>query len=79
MHSIVWISRADNAFKIGRCGSTLLAKLFEDLPNTVSISEPEILMAFRHEPTFDDEVPQRKIQLLQVRTVAEKTVNTPST
>ena len=50
----------------GRCGSTLLAKLFEDLPNTVSISEPEILMAFRHEPTFDDETPQRKAQILQV-------------
>ena len=50
----------------GRCGSTLLTKLFEELPNTVSISEPEVLMAFRHEPTFDDETPQRKIQLLQV-------------
>ena len=50
----------------GRCGSTLLTKLFEELPNTVSISEPEVLMAFRHEPTFDDETPQRKTQLLQV-------------
>ena len=56
----------------GRCGSTMLSQLFEELPNTVAISEPEILMAFRHEPTFDDETPQRKAQLLQV--IFENTV-----
>ena len=30
----------------GRCGSTLLTQLFEKLPGTVSISEPEALMPF---------------------------------
>ena len=30
----------------GRCGSTLLTQLFEKLPDTVSISEPEVLMPF---------------------------------
>lgn len=52
----------------GRCGSTLLTQLFEDLPQTVAISEPEVLMAFTHEATFDDEVPDRRQQILQVRT-----------
>ncbi len=49
----------------GRCGSTLLTQLFEDLPNTVAISEPEVLMAFTHESTFDDEPYHRRAQLLQ--------------
>ena len=52
----------------GRCGSTLLTQLFEQLPKTVAISEPEVLMAFTHEPTFDDETAERKSMLLQVRT-----------
>jgi hypothetical protein len=51
----------------GRCGSTLLTQLFEELPNTVAISEPEVLMAFTHESTFDDETPTRRSELLQVR------------
>lgn len=51
----------------GRCGSTLLTQLFEELPHTVAISEPEVLMAFTHEETFDDESPQRKLELLKVR------------
>ncbi len=49
----------------GRCGSTLLTQLFEELPNTVAISEPEVLMAFTHESTFDDEHYNRRAQLLQ--------------
>ena len=37
----------------GRCGSTLLTQLFEDLvPGTVSISEPEILMPFVSRDVF---------------------------
>ena len=49
----------------GRCGSTLLTQLFDELPHTVSISEPEFLMAFTHESTFDDETPERRAELLQ--------------
>ena len=50
----------------GRCGSTLLTQLFEDLPHTVAISEPEAFMAFTHECEFDDEVPDRRAQILKV-------------
>ena len=50
----------------GRCGSTLLTQLFEALPHTVAISEPEVLLAFTHESTFDDETPHRRQQILQV-------------
>ena len=50
----------------GRCGSTLLTQLFEELPKTISISEPEAFMAFTHESTFDDEHPERRAQILQV-------------
>ena len=50
----------------GRCGSTLLTQLFEDLPHTVAISEPEAFMAFTHECEFDDEVPERRAQILKV-------------
>lgn len=49
----------------GRCGSTLLTQLYEELPNTVAISEPEVLMAFTHEPTFDKETMDRKHQLIR--------------
>ena len=49
----------------GRCGSTLLTQLFEELPNTVAISEPEVLMAFTHGKEFDDEEPKRKQEILQ--------------
>ncbi len=35
---------------VGRCGSTLLTQLFERLPQTVSISEPEVLMPFAADP-----------------------------
>ncbi len=35
---------------VGRCGSTLLTQLFEQLPETVSISEPECLMPFAADP-----------------------------
>jgi hypothetical protein len=28
----------------GRCGSTLLTQLFEGMPNTLAISEPEVLV-----------------------------------
>ena len=47
----------------GRCGSTLLTQLFEQLPNTVAISEPEVLMEFSHNNTFD-EFPKAKQSLL---------------
>ena len=50
----------------GRCGSTLLTQLFEELPSTVAISEPEVLMAFTHESKFDSETPKRKQEILQV-------------
>lgn len=49
----------------GRCGSTLLTQLFEELPHTVAISEPEVLMAFTHGKDFDDEEPKRKQEILQ--------------
>ncbi len=35
---------------VGRCGSTVLTQMFEKLPNTVSISEPECLMPFAADP-----------------------------
>lgn len=38
----------------GRCGSTLLTQLFEEMPNTTAISEPEVLMEFSHNKTFDE-------------------------
>ena len=37
----------------GRCGSTLLTQLYEEMSNTVAISEPEVLMEFSHSSTFD--------------------------
>jgi len=49
----------------GRCGSTLLTQLFEQLPNTVAISEPEVLMEFSQNPTFDKFSKTRKDILLQ--------------
>lgn len=53
----------------GRCGSTLLTQVFEDLPHTVTLSEPEVLMAFTHEQTFDSETPQRRAELLKVHNI----------
>ncbi len=35
---------------VGRCGSTVLTQVFEKLPHTVSISEPECLMPFAADP-----------------------------
>ena len=46
------ISNLDSSMNVillsntGRCGSTLLTQLFESLPATVAISEPECLMPF---------------------------------
>ena len=50
---------------VGRCGSTLLTQLFEDTPNSVAISEPEVLMEFSHEKTFDNLTDQQRHILLQ--------------
>ena len=49
----------------GRCGSTLLTQLFEEMPNAVSISEPEVLMEFSHEKTFDKFPNENRYALLQ--------------
>ena len=49
----------------GRCGSTLLTQLFEQLPNTVAISEPEVLMEFSQEKTFDEFSRTRRDLLLK--------------
>ena len=49
----------------GRCGSTLLTQLFEEMPNAVAISEPEVLMEFSHEKTFDNFPKQQRHVLLQ--------------
>ena len=50
---------------VGRCGSTLLTQLFEDTPRSVAISEPEVLMEFSHEKTFDPLTDQQRFILLQ--------------
>ena len=50
---------------VGRCGSTLLTQLFEEMPNSVAISEPEVLMEFSHEKTFDHLTDQQRCILLQ--------------
>ena len=49
----------------GRCGSTLLTQLFEQMPNTVAISEPEVLMEFSQNKTFDDIPNAKRNALLQ--------------
>ena len=49
----------------GRCGSTLLTQLFEEMPNAVAISEPEVLMEFSHEKTFDNFPRNQRCVLLQ--------------
>ena len=48
---------------VGRCGSTLLTQLFEQMPKTVAISEPEVFMEFTHSRTFDH-VPKERYQEL---------------
>ena len=50
---------------VGRCGSTLLTQLFEETPRSVAISEPEVLMEFSHEKTFDHLTDQQRFILLQ--------------
>ena len=50
---------------VGRCGSTLLTQLFEEMPNSVAISEPEVLMEFSHEKTFDSFSDQQRYILLE--------------
>ena len=49
----------------GRCGSTLLTQLFEQLSNTVAISEPEVLMEFSQNNTFHSFSKARQHLLLQ--------------
>ena len=49
----------------GRCGSTLLTQLFEGMPNTLAISEPEVLMPFAHDALFDDVPRERRLVLIR--------------
>jgi hypothetical protein len=50
----------------GRCGSTLLTQLFENMPNTTAISEPEVLMPFAHDALFKDVPRERRLVLIRV-------------